>query len=90
MEKRCMLARSITLGRDTLPFVLCERTINQTTIFFVIGHRTYTLSARSVIMIMDDQDAVPEFPAGHTVLALYPSTTCFYKAMVVQSPSKVP
>ncbi|KAF9384066.1 SAGA HAT/Core module component [Podila verticillata] len=41
-----------------------------------------------VIMIVDDQDAVPEFPAGHTVLALYPSTTCFYKAVVVQPPSK--
>lgn len=40
-------------------------------------------------MIVDDQDAVPEFPAGHTVLALYPSTTCFYKAVVVQPPSKV-
>ncbi|KAF9400603.1 SAGA HAT/Core module component [Podila epigama] len=49
---------------------------------------TYTLSTRSVIMIMDDQDNVPEFPAGHTVLALYPSTTCFYKAVVVQPPSK--
>lgn len=40
-------------------------------------------------MIPDDQDDVPEFPAGHTVLALYPSTTCFYKAVVVQPPSKV-
>ncbi|KAG0258307.1 SAGA HAT/Core module component [Mortierella polycephala] len=49
---------------------------------------TYSLSARSVIMIADDQDSVPEFPAGHTVLALYPSTTCFYKAIVVQPPSK--
>ena len=51
--------------------------------------RTYSLNARSVIMIVDDQDAVPEFPAGHTVLALYPSTTCFYKAIVVRPPSKV-
>ncbi|KAG0200287.1 SAGA HAT/Core module component [Mortierella sp. GBA30] len=48
----------------------------------------YSLNARSVIMIVDDQDAAPEFPAGHTVLALYPSTTCFYKAIVVQPPSK--
>lgn len=40
-------------------------------------------------MIMDDQEAVPEFPTGHTVLALYPSTTCFYKAIVVRPPSKV-
>lgn len=38
---------------------------------------------------MDDQEAVPEFPTGHTVLALYPSTTCFYKAIVVCPPSKV-
>ncbi|KAF9980761.1 hypothetical protein BGZ75_008016 [Mortierella antarctica] len=49
---------------------------------------TYSLHARSVIMIVDDQESVSEFPAGHTVLALYPSTTCFYKAMVVQPPSK--
>ncbi|KAG0352076.1 SAGA HAT/Core module component [Gamsiella multidivaricata] len=42
----------------------------------------------SVIMIADDQDDIPEFPAGHTVLALYPLTTCFYKAIVVQPPSK--
>ncbi|KAF9363178.1 SAGA HAT/Core module component [Mortierella sp. NVP85] len=49
---------------------------------------TYSLSARSVIMIPDDQDEILEFPAGHTVLALYPSTTCFYKAVVVQPPSK--
>ncbi|KAG0054333.1 hypothetical protein BGZ83_011439 [Gryganskiella cystojenkinii] len=49
---------------------------------------TYSLHARSIIMIMDDQDSVPEFSAGHTVLALYPSTTCFYKAIVVQPPSK--
>ncbi|KAF9359318.1 SAGA HAT/Core module component [Mortierella sp. AD094] len=48
----------------------------------------YQLSARSVIMIADDQEDIPEFPAGHTVLALYPSTTCFYKAIVVQPPSK--
>jgi len=40
-------------------------------------------------MIIDDQEAVPEFPAGHTVLALYPSTTCFYKAVVIRPPSKV-
>ncbi|KAG0298712.1 SAGA HAT/Core module component [Dissophora globulifera] len=49
---------------------------------------TYPLNARSVIMIADDQEDMPEFPAGHTVLALYPSTTCFYKAVVVQPPSK--
>ncbi|RKP05227.1 SGF29 tudor-like domain-containing protein, partial [Thamnocephalis sphaerospora] len=30
-----------------------------------------------------------EFPAGHIVLALYPNTTCFYKASVIVPPSKV-
>jgi len=29
-----------------------------------------------------------EFPAGKTVLALYPGTTCFYEAQVIQPPSK--
>ncbi|KAF9980701.1 hypothetical protein BGZ65_004777 [Modicella reniformis] len=48
---------------------------------------TYTLHARSVIMITDDLEDVPEFSAGHTVLALYPATTCFYKAIVIQPPS---
>ncbi|KAI8600592.1 SGF29 tudor-like domain-containing protein [Dissophora ornata] len=49
---------------------------------------TYSLNARSVIMIADEQEDMQEFPAGHTVLALYPLTTCFYKAIVVQPPSK--
>ncbi|KAI9598298.1 SGF29 tudor-like domain-containing protein [Syncephalis fuscata] len=30
-----------------------------------------------------------EFAIGHTVLALYPNTTCFYKATVTMPPSKV-
>ncbi|ORX92261.1 hypothetical protein K493DRAFT_226154, partial [Basidiobolus meristosporus CBS 931.73] len=31
----------------------------------------------------------PEFEVDHVVLALYPNTTCFYKAIVVLPPSKV-
>ncbi|RIB08827.1 SGF29 tudor-like domain-containing protein [Gigaspora rosea] len=31
----------------------------------------------------------PEFPKDSTVIALYPSTTCFYKAVVVIPPSKL-
>lgn len=31
----------------------------------------------------------PEFPSGSVVLALYPGTTCFYKATVVLPPSKI-
>lgn len=29
-----------------------------------------------------------EFPVGHVVLALFPSTTCLYRAIVVSNPSK--
>lgn len=28
----------------------------------------------------------PEFPAGFTVMALYPDTSCFYRAEVIQGP----
>ncbi|KAJ3109096.1 hypothetical protein HDU97_009214 [Phlyctochytrium planicorne] len=30
----------------------------------------------------------PEFPTNHTVLALYPSSSCFYRATVIRPPSK--
>ncbi|CAG8800700.1 10987_t:CDS:1, partial [Racocetra fulgida] len=32
---------------------------------------------------------LPEFPQSATVIALYPGTTCFYKADVVLPPSKI-
>lgn len=32
---------------------------------------------------------MPEIPISQDVLALYPGTTCFYKATVVMVPSKV-
>ena len=35
----------------------------------------------------DDVSPGPYFPAGHIVLALYPTTTCFYKALVRAPPS---
>ncbi len=31
-------------------------------------------------------NAYPEFPAGSTVMALYPDTSCFYRAEVIASP----
>ncbi|CAG8693788.1 16580_t:CDS:1, partial [Racocetra fulgida] len=31
----------------------------------------------------------PEFPKNPTIIALYPSTTCFYKAVVVIPPSQL-
>ena len=35
------------------------------------------------------QSAYPVFPAGSTVMALYPDTSCFYRAEVVASPRRV-
>lgn len=31
-------------------------------------------------------DSYPDFPTGATVMALYPDTSCFYRAEVVASP----
>jgi SAGA-associated factor 29 len=31
-------------------------------------------------------NAYPEFTAGSTVMALYPDTSCFYRAEVIQGP----
>ncbi len=32
-------------------------------------------------------NAYPEFAAGSTVMALYPDTSCFYRAVVIESPT---
>lgn len=47
------------------------------------------LTPRQVIPIPDNMDNQPEYPSGRHVLALYPGTTCFYKATVMTPPSKV-
>ncbi|SAM01109.1 hypothetical protein [Absidia glauca] len=48
----------------------------------------YMLPPRNVIAVPEPADlqSIPEFPTGHDVLALYPGTTCFYRAIVVQPP----
>ncbi|RUS24392.1 SGF29 tudor-like domain-containing protein [Jimgerdemannia flammicorona] len=45
---------------------------------------------KSVIPIPNESEVrlLPEIPPNQDVLALYPGTTCFYKATVVVSPSK--
>ncbi|KAI8341290.1 SGF29 tudor-like domain-containing protein [Chlamydoabsidia padenii] len=48
----------------------------------------YMVSPRQVIPIPDITDNRLEYPSGHHVLALYPGTTCFYKATVMVPPSK--
>jgi hypothetical protein len=49
------------------------------------------LQPRNVIRVphRDEARALPEYNTGHDVLALYPGTTCFYRAKVMASPSKV-
>jgi hypothetical protein len=58
--------------------------------------RLYNTTLRSIIPLPDPtapqnsashQSAYPVFPAGSTVMALYPDTSCFYRAEVVASPS---
>lgn len=54
--------------------------------------RTYTANSKSVIPL-PEQDAIPgspshisnypEFPIGSFVMALYPDTSCFYRAEVI-------
>lgn len=49
------------------------------------------LQPRNVIPIpnVNEVMALAELGTGEDVLALYPGTTCFYKAKVVAPPSKV-
>ena len=69
----------------------------------LIFHRRYQASLRSAhtsIIPLPDKDAsagspahtsaYQEFPTGATVLALYPDTSCFYRAEVVASPRDIP
>ncbi|CEG84284.1 hypothetical protein RMATCC62417_18107 [Rhizopus microsporus] len=48
------------------------------------------LSPKYVIPVPTPKEAemAPEIPAHQEVLALYPSTTCFYRAVVISPPSK--
>ncbi|KAI9491600.1 SGF29 tudor-like domain-containing protein [Zychaea mexicana] len=50
----------------------------------------YLLPPRNVIPVPDGRDTrnLPELSAGQDVLALYPGTTCFYKATVILPPNK--
>ncbi|KAI8991962.1 SGF29 tudor-like domain-containing protein [Mycotypha africana] len=50
----------------------------------------YVLSPRYVLPVPTSEEAksLPEIPVHRDVLALYPGTTCFYKAVVIAPPSK--
>jgi len=60
--------------------------------------RHYNTTLRSIIPLPDPnappnsashQSAYPVFPVGATVMALYPDTSCFYRAEVLASPSDI-
>ena len=60
--------------------------------------RLYNTTLRSIIPLSDPdassnsashQSAYPVFPAGATVMALYPDTSCFYRAEVLASPRDI-
>lgn len=61
-------------------------------------HRTYVTNIKSIIPL-PDPNAAPgslahvssyqEFPAGSTVMALYPDTSCFYRAEVIATPKEM-
>ncbi|KAI9443512.1 SGF29 tudor-like domain-containing protein [Lactarius indigo] len=65
-----------------------------------LRYRASLGSARTSIIPLPDKDALvgspahigayQEFPTGATVLALYPDTSCFYRAEVVASPKDIP
>lgn len=57
--------------------------------------RMYTSSSKFILPLPDPDAPVgsashissyPEFPKGSTVMALYPDTSCFYRAEVIESP----
>ena len=62
---------------------------------FALSSRRYNTTLRAIIPLPDPNappdsathlNAYPEFAAGSTVMALYPDTSCFYRAEVIASP----
>ena len=63
-----------------------------------IPHRCYNTTLRAIIPLPDPTappdsaahpNAYPAFSAGSTVMALYPDTSCFYRAEVIESPRDI-
>lgn len=85
MLTRMILDRNskLDLSREKNDMMICD--LN------AIINRRYMLQPRNVIPIPDADEAkgLAELNPGLDVLALYPGTTCFYRAKVIASPSKV-
>jgi len=61
-------------------------------------HRIYKTTLKTILPLPDPDAPVgspahlnvyPEFPVGSTVMALYPDTSCFYRAEVIATPDRV-
>jgi SGF29 tudor-like domain len=65
---------------------------------FQVIVRCYNTTLRAIIPLPDPNappqsaahlNAYPQFSSGSVVMALYPDTSCFYRAEVVSSPSEI-
>ena len=63
-----------------------------------LDDRIYKTTHKSILPLPDPDAPVgspahlnlyPEFPVGSTVMALYPDTSCFYRAEVIATPDRV-
>jgi hypothetical protein len=52
--------------------------------------RHFTVSSRSLLALPDPQGPPPEHAVGAAVVALYPETTCLYRAQVIKHWKDVP
>ncbi|CAG8435762.1 6220_t:CDS:2 [Diversispora eburnea] len=50
--------------------------------------KQFMVSMKNVIELPGPGGYLQEFPRSHRVIALYPNTTCFYKASIIIPPSK--
>ena len=64
----------------------------------ILDDRIYKTTHKSILPLPDPDappesqahlSVYPEFPVGSTVMALYPDTSCFYRAEVISTPDQV-
>ena len=67
-------------------------------IVLTLDDRIYKTTLKSILPLPDPDapagspahlNVYPEFPVGSTVMALYPDTSCFYRAEVIATPDRV-
>lgn len=81
-----LLVKPLQESKNRFPFFALSH-------FFSHSHflRRYVVPPQQVRPLPDSDVAavkLHEFPVNHVVLALFPATTCLYRAIVVGAPSK--